>query len=177
VPASRVPNRSHRLGSWLLAALSVLAVSGFSSTAWAEPPDGTLDNLQRVADQLRARLGISHPVEVRLVASNPKLVSVAAPGAPEQPFSLILEEDFAGVLTGDELTAALAHELGHVWVFTHHPFLQTERLANEIAMQVVTRESLARVYRKMWARIGASADVTEYLGPELLRVTRRYAAD
>ena len=38
-------------------------------------------------------------------------------------------------------------------------------------------ENLARVYRKMWARIGASADVTEYLGPELLRVTRRYAAD
>ena len=33
------------------------------------------------------------------------------------------------------------HELGHVWIFTHHPYLQTEQLANRIAMRLVSRTS------------------------------------
>jgi hypothetical protein len=41
-----------------------------------------------------------------------------------------------------------------VWIFTHHPFLQTEELANQIAMQVVPRDTLAAVYDKVWKRVG-----------------------
>ena len=59
----------------------------------------------------------------------------------------------------------LAHELGHVWVSTHHPYLQTERLANSIAMRVVSRDSLERVYEKMWARDGRKGDLLAFLGP------------
>ena len=45
----------------------------------------------------------------------------------------------------------LAHELGHVWIYTHHPFLQTERLANVIGQRVTDRAALERVYLKLWA--------------------------
>ena len=58
----------------------------------------------------------------------------------------------------------MAHELGHVWVFTHHPYLQTEKLANQIAMRVVTRDSLVNVYHKLW----------EHGGPE--EISRAFSA-
>jgi hypothetical protein len=59
----------------------------------------------------------------------------------------------------------MAHELGHVWVFTHHPYLQTEKLANQIAMRVVTRDSLVSVYRKLWEHGGTKGDLNTFLGP------------
>lgn len=70
----------------------------------------------------------------------------------------------SGQLNEDELRAAVAHELGHVWIFSHHPYLHTERLANEIAMRVVSRESLERVYEKLWARDSAKRQVRRVLG-------------
>ena len=54
------------------------------------------------------------------------------------PFKLAIDVAFLEALTDDELEAAIAHELGHVWVFTHHPHLQTEELANQIALRVVS---------------------------------------
>jgi predicted Zn-dependent protease len=124
--------------------------------------------LQRLVDELRERLGIPEPVTVSVVANNPKVVSVAPPAGRGLPFELAVEADFLAALADDELTAALAHELGHVWVSTHHPFLQTERLANDIAMRVVSRDSLERVYTKMWTRMGANADLVTFLGPTLV---------
>ena len=47
---------------------------------------------------------------------------------------------------------------------THHPFLQTERLANEIALRVVERKQLELVYRKMWVRLGRTGEVDDLLG-------------
>ena len=44
----------------------------------------------------------------------------------------------------------VAHELGHVWIFTHHPYLQTEAGANQIAERLVARQTLERVYAKVW---------------------------
>jgi hypothetical protein len=59
----------------------------------------------------------------------------------------------------------VAHELGHVWIFTHHPYLQTERLADTVAMRVVSRKSLDRVYAKVWERGGAKGSLAQFLGP------------
>ena len=76
------------------------------------------------------------------------------------------EEGFLPSLERDELRAIIAHELGHVWIFTHHPYLQTERLANTVAMRAVQRASLERVYSKVWERQGTKGDLTQFLGPE-----------
>jgi predicted Zn-dependent protease len=77
---------------------------------------------------------------------------------------MVVESGFVDALEPSELKAVIAHELGHVWIFTHHPFLQTEQLANEIAMRVVSRESLETVYDKVWKRSGVKGDLAEFLG-------------
>ena len=67
-------------------------------------------------------------------------------------FRLNVEEAFVKGLSDAELMAAVAHELGHVWIFTHHPFLQTEQLANDIAMRLVSRDALVHLYERVWSR-------------------------
>jgi predicted Zn-dependent protease len=82
----------------------------------------------------------------------------------DDAFLLTFENGFLDGLDDEELIAVVAHELGHVWIFTHHPYLQTEQLANEIAMRVVSRESLRRVYEKVWERGGTKGDLARFLG-------------
>src|SRR5439155_15270508 len=100
-------------------------------------------------------LAIEQPVNVSMVPSNPKLFSVVP--AEHQPamFLLSIEEGFAQDLSATELRAAVAHELGHVWIFTHFPFLQTEELANDIASRVVSRDTLTPLYDKVWKKAAA----------------------
>jgi predicted Zn-dependent protease len=118
--------------------------------------------VQQIVDDLKGRLEIPQTVTVSIVDQNPLMVSVAP--TSDGGFALSLEADFAERLTQDELTAAVAHELGHVWIYTHFPYLQTEQLANEIAMRVVSRESLVPVYAHMFERARVDGDVNEYLG-------------
>jgi predicted Zn-dependent protease len=117
--------------------------------------------VQRIVDDLKARLEIPHPVTVSIVERNPLMASVAPVSGGG--FALSLEAGFADRLTEDELTAAIAHELGHVWIYTHFPFLQTEQLANEIAMRVVSRESLVPLYAQMFERVRVDGDLSHYL--------------
>ena len=51
-----------------------------------------------------------------------------------------------------------------MWIFTHHPFLQTEVLANQIAQRLVPRSSLVHVYEKVWKRQGTKGDLTWFVG-------------
>jgi predicted Zn-dependent protease len=158
-------NRNTKLLLCLLLALSCSAVRSPRVRASSDDDQtpGRLDveRVQRIVDELKARLQIPHPVAVSLVDRNPLMASVA----PIQGggFALSLEAGFAERLTEDELTAAIAHELGHVWIFTHFPFLQTEQLANEIAMRVVSRESLVPVYARMFERTRVDGDLSQYL--------------
>ena len=73
------------------------------------------------------------------------------------------QESFLDGLDPDELRTIVAHELGHVWIFTHHPYLQTERGANDVAMRVVSRENLERVYARVFANLGVKGDMTRFL--------------
>ena len=93
------------------------------------------------------------------------MMSVEAPTDPKKAFLLTIDASFLDTLSDEELEAAIAHELGHVWIFTHHPYLQTEELANQIAMRAVSRESLERVYAKVWERGGTKGDLARFLGP------------
>jgi hypothetical protein len=122
------------------------------------------DRVQHVVDDFRARLAITQDVQVSIVASNSLMVSVQRQVDPDNGFLLAFEGAFLDELSEEELRAVVAHELGHVWIFTHHPYLQTEQLANGIAMRLVTRESLEPVYDRVWKRVGAVGDIGRYLG-------------
>lgn len=116
-------------------------------------------DVQAIVDEFRASLGIPQAVVVSVVPRNRLLVSVER--VPQQArFSLAIQEDFLAGLTQEELGAVVAHELGHVWIFTHHPYLHTEELANQIAMRLVSRDTLERVYAKVWQQVGVEGKLT-----------------
>jgi hypothetical protein len=138
---------------------SAVAAPGVESVALAA------QRLQVIVDRLRARLGISESVSVSVLPQVALVVSVEPPMERDEPFRLAIEDRFLARLSAQELDAAIAHELGHVWVFTHHPYLQTERLANQVAMRVVTRDSLVSVYDRLWEHGAATGDLIAFLGP------------
>src|SRR6185503_14647837 len=109
----------------LVASAAIYCISGASVGA-QESISAQQARVQGVVDELTARLGISDAVHASIVPVNHLLMSVEP---TEHVFELKVEDGFADTLDEAELRAAVAHELGHVWVFTHHPFLQTEQLA------------------------------------------------
>jgi hypothetical protein len=117
------------------------------------PPRG--ERLQALLEECKSALEIPEDVLLTLVPENPLVVSVTKTKGPGRVFALSLEEPFIDALNDEELKAVMAHELGHVWIFTHHPYLHTEELANEIALRLVSRETLTRVYEKVWQRTGS----------------------
>jgi len=116
--------------------------------------------IQTVVDDLKSRMSIPETVVVSIVPANALVVSVERSSGQRDTFTLALDAAFLDTLSDDEVGAVLAHELGHVWIFTHHPFLHTEELANEIALRVVNRDVLAVVYEKVWKRIGTRGRLT-----------------
>ncbi len=116
--------------------------------------------IQSIVDDMRQRLAIPDLVEATIVQKNKLVVSVERASDRERGFRLLLEDDFTAQLTDEELSAVVAHELGHVWIFTHHPHLHTEELANEIALRIVDRSVLSGVYDKVWAKLGERGTLT-----------------
>jgi hypothetical protein len=121
--------------------------------------------LQDVTDDLRSRLQINERVHVELVDHNPLVMSVETLAGRSGPFVITIDRDFIHELNSDEAAAAIAHELGHVWIYTHAPFVQTERFANDVAMRVINRSAFEPVYEKVWARTGIRGNLLEFLGP------------
>lgn len=121
---------------------------------------------QQVVEALRVRLGLAAAVSVRLVEHDARMASVRADHRAPGGYVLALQRDFVAKLSTAQLEAALAHELGHVWISTHHPYLQTEQLANRIAMRVVTREQLVEVYQTVWGGDALHGSFEKFLGVE-----------
>jgi hypothetical protein len=146
-------------------AAGVLALSA-STTAAASSRTGSTAAAEvrvlAVVDALKARLLLPQKVSIAIVADNPLMVSVDPVDARRESFRMSFEEAFLAELSDAELEAVVAHELGHVWIYTHHPYLHTEALANEIAMRVVARPVLDRVYEKVRARGGRLGDVRRF---------------
>jgi hypothetical protein len=85
---------------------------------------------------------------------------------PVPGYLISFDREFLQSLTDEEVLAAIAHELGHVWIYSHHPYLQTESLANEIALRVVDRQSMIKIYARLWAHTGVAGNIDDLLGPE-----------
>jgi Peptidase family M48 len=161
------PNQRLRLLAYIAGLLLVLVPfkAKADAASAAETREEVAARIQRVLDGLREKLAIPSSVEVNVVEQNTLAFSVEPPRVEGGAFVLSIEASYLDLLTEEELEAALAHELGHVWIFTHHPYLQTESLANRIAMRTISRESLANVYEKVWKRLGAKGDLAVFLGP------------
>jgi hypothetical protein len=135
-------------------------LAGFTPKAGTRMPD-----LDEVASGLAVTLEVSRRVEVVVVPRNDLVVSVEPLLAPEQGYRVVFEQKFFDKLSDAEIAAALAHEIGHVWIYTHFPFLQTEALANEIALKVAPRKAMESLYDKLWAYTGVKGNIDELLGP------------
>jgi hypothetical protein len=162
-------SRRHPGSILFLGVLLLLFPGQASKTHAADPerviPSSTRDQqrIQEIVNNFMLRLTMPQRVAVEVVPKNPLVVSVEFDDS-RVGFVLSVQEDFVGELTEEELQAAIAHELGHVWIFTHHPFLQTEALANQIAQRLVPRDSLVQVYEKVWRRQGARGDLARFVG-------------
>jgi hypothetical protein len=119
--------------------------------------------------EFRSQLQMPEDIRLEIVPVNDHMVSVEPAAANANnvgAFIMRFDEHFLTGLDQDELRAAVAHELGHVWIFSHHPYLHTEALANEIAMRVVSLESLKKLYSKLWLHLGVSEDIEKFHGTE-----------
>jgi len=119
-----------------------------------------------IVEDLKRQLGLTSSIEIKLVKNNRLGLSVQPVASRQNDFLLLIDSHFLSRLDSEELSAALAHELGHVWIYTHFPYLHTEELANHIAMRVVPRNSLKRLYGALWAYEGNAGNLDELLGTE-----------
>jgi len=122
--------------------------------------------VQVVVDSLRERLGITAVVTVTMVEHDDRRVSVRRAPQDRTSFALSVEQGFVEGLPREQLEAVLAHELGHVWIYTHHPYLQTEQLANRVAMRAVARKQLVAVYSTLWGADALHGSLEAFLGLE-----------
>ena len=152
--------RTPRPVAALLALCSTVIVG---SSTLAAPTADAVTTLQGTIDALKVQLDLPIEVTAEIVRENPLFVSVA-PVTGQSRFVMSFQESFLDGLNADELRAIVAHELGHVWIFTHHPYLQTEALANQIAQRLVKRADLVQVYEKVWSRLGTKGDLARFVG-------------
>src|SRR5215831_11759099 len=142
----------------------------FANAGLAKPrptPERATKKVQAIVSDLQARLQMTQRIEASIVPAEKRMVSVQRVrdvGSGTDMFEIHLDQAFFDSLSHEELKAALAHELGHVWISSHHPYLQTEALANEIAMRAVSRESMKKIYAKLWLHLGTSGNLDELLG-------------
>ena len=162
---NRLSSEGSSISLLMLLFVLLLNQSGAFSKS-APTPDRSLKRLKEIVETLRQHLSIDAAVDVSVVAKNERMVSVEGSFRTRNGFVLKFDQEFLNSLDDEEVVAATAHELGHVWIFTHHPYLQTEALANQVAMGAVSRDALTRLYTKMWARMGSHGDLEDFLGRE-----------
>ncbi len=172
-PDAVTPGKSYALcrAPWLRCVALVTLIAGWSGAPALAGQHGRLYDertaavvVQQLVDRGRTRLAIAAPVDVVVVATNARLASVQPRREAPGRFVLSIEARFLGALEPDDLEAVVAHELGHVWIYTHRPYLQTEQLANRIAMRLVSRQRLERVYEQMWNATALPSGLASFLG-------------
>ena len=158
--------------------LPVILLIRFGCLLAAPQPasDPNVERISAIVEEFRNQLQLPQVIQIAIVPVNKRMVSVEHTGGEAGEigvFTMYFDENFLASLDDAELRAAVAHELGHVWIFSHHPYLHTEALANEIAMRVVSRESLKKIYNKLWTHLGVSGNLDEFLGVEKIHAAQR----
>jgi len=159
-----MPVRSVAVAMRVLVLVVCMCVQASYSAGFTPKPATRMPHLDEVASGFAATLKVARRVEVVVVPRNDLVVSVE-PMNPEEGYRVIFEQKFFDLLNDQEISAALAHEIGHVWIYTHFPFLQTEALANEIALKVAPRKAMESLYEKLWSYTGIKGNMEELLGP------------
>src|SRR2546427_9046126 len=151
----------------------VLSIVVFSCrTARAEERVATDEAFMRIrviAANLEARLEMTQNVQIWIVPVDERMVSVERihkGASADDVFIIQLDQSFLEGLNDEELQAAIAHELGHVWIFCHHPHSQTEALATETAATAASRASLKKVYANFLLHLRTSGGFEKLLGTE-----------
>ena len=144
---SRFKWRCKRLGFSYVFLFLGLVFTLLNTSSAAEVPAG-IERMTQILDGLKQQLGIPQTIILQLVDTNTRAFSVQPD--THGAFLVKIDAHFLLHLDDEETKAAMAHELGHVWIYTHHPFLHTEALANEIAVRVVSRQALQKLYSKVW---------------------------
>jgi hypothetical protein len=150
-------------------ALAVALIFLIVVPAAPDPPSTLslrLELAHQMVNRLRTELSIDSAVEIAFVNYHPLVFSVEPLDSRRQRFRISMEVGFLSILDDEELLGAIAHEMGHVWIYKNRPFLHTEQLANVIGQRVAPRDSLESVYAKLWAYEGtAGVPMEELLGP------------
>jgi hypothetical protein len=162
-----MPKRTEAVALRVFLLLVCLCLQGSYLSAFspAAPAVIRMARLDEIAAGLATALEVPKRVEVVVVTRNDLVVSVEPIPTPAEGYRVVFEQRFFDRLNDDEIAAALAHEMGHVWIYTHFPFLQTEALANEIALKVASRKNLESLYGKLWTYTGVKGNLEELLGP------------
>src|SRR5262245_35947815 len=107
----------------LWVALSLVFI--IQSAAGGDRSEINAKRIKDVVDEMKKELGISQDIEAVVVAKNDLLVSVEPVQYHKGVLQMSFEAGFLNTLDDSDIRAVVAHELGHVWIFTHHPYLQT----------------------------------------------------
>ena len=124
-------------------------------------------NLAALARTYKRQLGIHADIPVMIIKKNERLASVRPYPGRSATYLMEIDESFLATLSEDEKHAIVAHEVGHVWIFTHDPYQQSEALANEKAEGLVRQNSLVTLYKKVWALGGQDGTLAQFLNQKL----------
>jgi len=139
---------SHRALRLWVAVCLILVVQASAVEGWNRLQHNAR-KIKGILADLKKQLDISVDISTAVVPKEELLVAVSPDRKRKGSFKIAFDAAFLAMLDEDELRAAIAHELGHVWIYTHHPYLHTEDLANAIAHRIVTPTELDRVYEKV----------------------------
>lgn len=120
--------------------------------------------IEHMIEDFSHRLGITQQVIISMVPGDTLLASVRPISTNAEVFEISFDPQFIETLDDREISAAVAHEFGHIWIYTHFPYLQTEALANQLALKLVSRDDLNRVYEKVWKWKGKRVNPQKVFG-------------
>lgn len=166
-----------RTGNFVFVCLLSLMGAGAASPTDRQVWNANHQKLAALVQEFRVLLNIEEQISVSIVRKNHMLASVRPSSKQPGSFVVRFDRSFLAALADEELRAAIAHELGHVWIFVHQPYVQSEPLANKKALEVIQLDSLQKMYEKVRAYQGRHGRPGKVLDGEKALATTPPASD